>query len=125
MTTQLKVLCVDDSPEAAQTAAYLLEQAGCAVRVCHGGPEALAEAEHFRPDVCVIDLAMPGMEGDELAVRLQERAGPVRCVALTGYWDIGSQHRTSNAGFADHLVKPVEPERLVEAVTGRPAGVPA
>jgi CheY-like chemotaxis protein len=119
MSAQLKVLCVDDNAAAAGAVAQLLADAGCDVQVCHGGPEALALAEGFRPDVCVIDLSMPGMDGDELAVRLQERAGPVRCIALTGHWDITSQHRTSNAGFAEHLVKPVEPERLVQAVTGR------
>ncbi len=121
MSDRLKVLCVDDNQDAAGSNARLLEQAGCEVRVCHDGTAALSEAAAFRPDVCVIDLLMPGMGGEELAGRLREQAGgrPVRCIALTGLWDIDTQHRTHNVGFAEHLVKPAEPERLVEAVTGR------
>jgi CheY-like chemotaxis protein len=125
MAATLRVLCVDDNRESARSTALVLEQAGFEVRVCHDGPTALSVAERFRPDVCLIDLAMPGMDGDELAARLRERGGdrPVRCVALTGRWDIEAQHRTGNAGFEEHLVKPVEPARLVEAVTsGTPPG---
>src|SRR5947209_5742359 len=73
MSEQLKVLCVDDNEETARSTGELLEMAGFDVRVCHGGEAALAVAEEFRPDVCVIDLGMPGMAGDELATRLQER----------------------------------------------------
>jgi CheY-like chemotaxis protein len=121
MGDKLRVLCVDDNPEAAGCSARLLEEAGCDVRACHNGPDALATAASFQPDVCVLDLLMPGMGGEELAGRLREQAGerPLRCVALTGLWDIGTQHRTNNAGFDEHLVKPVEPERLIEAVRGR------
>src|SRR5437660_921953 len=93
MDAPLKVLCVDDNADAAESAAMLLEGAGCAVRVCHDGPSALAAAAEFQPDVCVIDLRMPGMRGEELASRLREQAGrPLRCVALTGLWDINAQH---------------------------------
>jgi two-component system, OmpR family, response regulator len=78
----------------------------------------MAIAEQFHPDVCIIDLTMPGMSGDELATRLRSReAGkPPRCIALTGSWDITSQHKTHNAGFEQHLVKPVDPERLIQAI---------
>jgi CheY-like chemotaxis protein len=121
MPTATRVLCVDDHRETAGSVALLLEQAGCEVRVCLDASTALAEARAFQPDVCVIDLMLPGMDGTELAVRLQEQAGgrPLRCIALTGLWDIASQHRTHNVGFEEHLVKPVEPERLVQVVTGR------
>ena len=127
MGTQLKVLCVDDNREATHCVGRLLGEAGCDVRVCHDGDSAVAEAATFRPDVCVIDLRMPGMDGYELATRLREQAGdrPPRCIALTALWDIDTQHQTHNAGFEEHFVKPVDPERLVEAVVGRaePAGV--
>jgi CheY-like chemotaxis protein len=120
MSGQLRVLCVDDNQEAARATGLVLGQAGFEVRVCHDGPTALALADEFRPDVCLIDLAMPGMDGEELAQRLRERAGdrPLRCIALTGLWDISTRHRTHNVGFEQHLVKPVEPRRLVEAITG-------
>ncbi len=120
MAAQLKVLCVDDDQDLAGSTGRLLELAGCKVRVCYDGASALAVAEEFGPDVCIIDLLMPGMSGSELAVRLREQAAgrPLRCIALTGRWDIDAQHQTHNIDFADHLVKPVEPERLVAVVTG-------
>ena len=120
MTSRLKVLCVDDNPDTAQSAADLLALAGCDTRACSGATSALREAVEFDPDVAVLDLGMPGMDGIELAKRLREQAGhPVRLVALTGQWDIDSTHRTNNAGFDRHLVKPADPHVLVQAVTGQ------
>jgi two-component system, OmpR family, response regulator len=123
MGSPLKVLCVDDNPDTANTTALVLRAAGFDVKACHGGIEALALADGFRPDVCVIDLGMPGMPGDELAARLltQHSRAP-RCLALTGRWDIASQHKTHNAGFECHLVKPVQPEALIAAVRGQAPG---
>ena len=115
----MRVLCVDDSRDAAETTAEVLRRAGCEARACSDGQTALAVAAEFRPDVCVLDLLMPGMSGEELAHRLREQAGghPIRLVAVTGLWDIETQHRTRNLGFDEHLVKPVDPSRLVESVT--------
>jgi CheY-like chemotaxis protein len=118
MNRRLKVLCVDDCPDVARSTADLLAYAGCDVRACYDELSALAAAAALRPDVCVLDLAMPGVGGIELARRLQEQAGyPLRLIALTGQWDIDSSHRTHNAGFERHLVKPADPDALVEAVT--------
>ena len=120
MTGKLRVLCVDDDPDAAESTAELLRLSGCEVRACRDGPTALSEAEGFFPEVCVVDLGMPGMDGLELAERLREQANgrPVRFVALTGLWDVTTTHQTANAGFDEHLVKPADPKRLVEAVMG-------
>lgn len=118
MNARVKVLCVDDNKDTADSTAMLLQQAGFETRSCHSGREALSVAEGFHPDVCLIDLSMPGMSGDELAAHLRERAeGPLRCIALTGSWDIGAQHLTHNAGFEEHLVKPVEPHRLIAVIS--------
>jgi CheY-like chemotaxis protein len=127
MDVRLRVLCVDDNQETADSTALLLRHAGFEARACHSGPEALAVAEAFRPEVCLIDLGMPGMDGDQLATQLRRQAGgqALRCIALTGSWDIAAQHRTHNAGFEAHLVKPVDPERLVAAVRGAGDGAPA
>jgi CheY-like chemotaxis protein len=116
-----KVLCVDDEPEAAWAAAFVLQKVGCEVRVCTDPAEALAAAEEFRPDVCLLDLMMPGMDGDELARRLRGRSvgRPLRLVALTGLEDERARRRVRDAGFSAHLVKPVDPQTLVGAVTGR------
>ena len=74
--------------------------------------------ETFRPSVCLLDLNMPGMDGDELAMRLQMRAGwrPMLLVAVTAMGDEASQARTAAAGFHLHLVKPVDPRRLLDLV---------
>src|SRR5206468_2009526 len=111
----------DDSPITALAAGLALRRAGFEVKVCRGGPEALDAAAAFRPDVCVLDLAMPGMDGCELARRLREQAGvrPVRCVALTAHRGEEARRRARDAGFAEHLVKPLEPDRLVDAVAAR------
>src|SRR4051812_42633485 len=104
MSELTKVMCVDDNQDMANTTALLLRQAEFDARACHDAIEAIATAEQFRPDVCVIDLTMPGMAGDELATRLRQRPGvPPRCIALTGSWDISGQHKTHNAGFEQHL----------------------
>jgi two-component system, OmpR family, response regulator len=125
MPAPIKVLCVDDNRETAGLVGQILKKAGCEVRICHDAPSALSTALDFQPDVCVIDLILPGMDGTELALRLREERGdnPPRCIALTGQWDIECQHRTHNVGFAEHLVKPVESDRLIHAVFNRAAYV--
>ena len=122
----LKVLVVDDNQDAAWSAAMILDLAGCETRTCLDGPTALAAARDFHPDVCVLDLTMPGMDGTELARELsrQQADRPPRLIALTGRWDVTASHQTRNAGFERHLVKPADPEEFVEAVTGqKPAAV--
>ena len=115
----LKVLCIDDHEDAADSTARLLRLEGFEAQACLGPEQAIRDVATFAPDVCVIDLAMPGMAGDVLAEKLREAVGrPLRCIALTGSWDIDSQHRTNNAGFEAHLVKPVDPAKLVAAVRG-------
>ena len=91
---------------------------GCDVRVCYDGPTALALAESFRPDVYVIDLTMPGMDGDELARLLRERdLNPQpRLVAVTALGDDAARRRTTAAGFDFHLVKPGDPDELANVV---------
>jgi DNA-binding response OmpR family regulator len=111
----IKVLMVDDNQDAVFSAAEQLEQAGCEVRVCHDDESAIIEATAFCPDVCVLDLAMPRM--GELAEKLINQADhPLRVIALTRLWDITSSHRTRNAGFHELLIKPVDPQHLVEII---------
>jgi len=123
MNTQLKVLCVDDNKDTANSTALMLQQEGFEALACHSGEEALSLADTFHPDVYLIDLTMPGMAGDQLVEQLRERVGEPhpRFIAVTGSWDITSQHRTHNAGFEEHLVKPVEPARLIAAIRGAKA----
>jgi CheY-like chemotaxis protein len=71
----LRVLCVDDNRDVADSEADLLHVHECDARACYSGASALVEVAEFRPCVCLIDLNMPGMDGDELAVRLREQEG--------------------------------------------------
>jgi CheY-like chemotaxis protein len=116
--TPLRVLCVDDNQDSADSMAMLLEMLGCEVEVSYGGAAALALADHFHPDVCLLDLTMPGMDGLELALQLRKRT-PDRRLLLVAITALGGEfHRgqTAAAGFDHHLVKPVEIKTLVAAL---------
>ena len=117
--TPLRVLCVDDNHDVADSEAEMLSVFGFSVRACYDGKSALREAAEFRPCVCLIDLNMPGMDGDELAVRLREQEGgpPPALVVVSGKSDKESRRRVWDAGVNIHLVKPVEPEILITLVT--------
>lgn len=110
-----RVLYVDDIPDVAHSAADMLRVAGFEVRVAFDGPTALAEAEGFRPGICVLDLSLPRMAGDELAAKLREQAArrPLFLVAITGANGREARRRLAAAGFHAHLVKPADPERFV------------
>ncbi|MCE9563146.1 MAG: response regulator [Planctomycetes bacterium] len=114
----LRVLCVDDNHDLADSEGLLLQIVGFEVRVCYDGATALQIAESFQPCVCLLDLNMPGMDGDELATRLRElsKSRPMVLVALTARGDDASCTRIESAGFDMHLLKPVNPHQLVEVV---------
>lgn len=109
-----RILVVDDNADAAEAMAVLLRLAGHDVRTARDGLEALAVAEQFLPDVALLDLGMPRMDGYETATRM--RGGPggacVTLIALTGWGQPQDRRRTSEAGFAAHLVKPVTDHEL-------------
>jgi CheY-like chemotaxis protein len=113
-----RVLVVEDSPDGAVMLADSLESMGHEVRVAHDGPEALDLAAAFHPDVAVLDIGLPGMSGYDLAEHLRELPDgrAIRLVAATGYGRDRDRARSMAAGFAEHLVKPVNLERLREIV---------
>jgi PAS domain S-box-containing protein len=117
-----RILVVDDNVDAAQALGALLRQQGHEVHMVHDGPSALAAAEGFRPEVILLDLGMPGMDGLEVARRLRERKREPRpmIVAVTGWGKPVDEQRTKEAGFDMHLVKPVEEDQLQRALSGRP-----
>src|SRR6187551_2267400 len=110
-TPRLRVLCVDDNQDATDSAVDFLRLVGFDAMACYDGPHALAAAREFAPDICLLDLNMPGMDGDELAGRLRDQAvdRPVLFIAVTARGDDESRRRTADAGFRLHLVKPVPP----------------
>jgi signal transduction histidine kinase len=110
---RLRILVVDDNLDAAVLLAESLDDLGD-VRVAHDGPSALQIAETFAPEVALLDLGLPVMDGYELARRLRAaaRGAPVRLIAITGYGQEADFGRTKEAGFDAHLVKPVQLERV-------------
>jgi PAS domain S-box-containing protein len=116
-----RVLVVDDNVDAGRTLGELLNALGHETRVVHDGPSALAMADAFRPDVVLLDIGMPGMDGYEVARRLsalQEGRRP-RIVAVTGWSQESDRHQASEAGFDMHLVKPVDLDALLRALDHR------
>ena len=108
-----RVLVVDDSVDSAETLGELLRIWGHDVRLAHDGPAAVAAASEYRPDVILLDIGLPGMDGFEVARRLKEDGiGARMLVALTGYGEQADRQRTQQAGFSHHLVKPVDPDTL-------------
>jgi PAS domain S-box-containing protein len=115
-----RVLVVDDNRDAADSLSLLLEVMGHPVRTAHDGPSALAAAREFRPELVLLDIGMPGMDGLAVAGRLRampESAEAV-VVAVTGWGQEADRRRTREAGFDRHLVKPVEPESLRALLAG-------
>ncbi len=113
-----RILVVDDNEDARGLLADILSQLGHDVRAVGDGPQALAMVREFTPDVAVLDIGLPGMDGYELAAQLRHAlpAAPVRLIALSGYGQSSDRERSKAAGFDGHLVKPVEVRRLLDAI---------
>jgi PAS domain S-box-containing protein len=110
-----QVLVVDDNTDAAQTLAELLEILGHATTTAHDGASALAAFQAFEPDVVLLDIGLPDMDGYQVARRIRERGGAhTRLVALTGWGQAEDKRRATQAGFDMHWTKPVDPARLEE-----------
>jgi CheY-like chemotaxis protein/two-component sensor histidine kinase len=120
-----RILVVDDNRDAADSLArYLSRAMGQRVEVAYDGPEALEAAEAFRPDVILLDIGLPGMDGNEVARRLREQVEfqGALIVALTGWGQESDVERSRAAGFDHHLVKPASPEAILELLTKAGAG---
>ncbi|HEY0879109.1 MAG TPA: ATP-binding protein [Zeimonas sp.] len=113
------VLVADDNVDFAWSLSVLLESAGHEVRVVHDGVDALQAIRARAPDIAILDIGMPRLNGYEVARRVRaEIEAPVMMVALTGWGQASDREAASRAGFDHHLVKPVAPEELL-ALVGR------
>ena len=126
--TRLKVLVVDDNVDAAQVLAMLVGALGHELRVEHDSHEALAQAASFAPDLCLLDIGLPEMDGLELARRLRRHPATARAtlVAVTGYGQDQDRRNSAAAGFDHHLVKPVDMaalEKIIAAVARESSSV--
>jgi PAS domain S-box-containing protein len=122
--TPRRVLVVDDNVDAAHSIAKILELFGHKVQCAHDGPGALEVAESFAPEVIILDIGLPGMDGYEVARRLRSKESFRRTplIAVTGYGQSDDRERSVRAGFDQHLTKPVSPE-VLQKVVGNPAAV--
>jgi CheY-like chemotaxis protein len=109
-----RVLVADDLRDSADSLALLIELMGHAVEIAYDGEAALQAAEQFRPDIVLLDLGMPKLDGFEVSRRI--RALPwgasVRLVAQSGWGQDEDRRRSAEAGFDHHLVKPIDPAAL-------------
>jgi len=115
-----RVLVVDDNEDAAESLAALLRLFGHDVAVALDGEQALALAADVQPDVVLLDLGMPRMDGHEVARRMRASpwGGTMKIVALSGFGDGADRLRSLEAGCNDHIVKPVSPTDLELALAG-------
>ena len=123
LVTPRRILVVEDNVDAAEAMQMLLEKMGHHVTVVGDGADALRVAIEVRPDVVLLDIGLPGIDGYELARRLRDapETHAAHLVAVTGYGQQKDRDRSLEAGFDMHLVKPVDPARLREVV-GEAAG---
>lgn len=119
----LRVLIVDDDRDTVGTLALLLRLWGHEALGARSGPEALAVASSFRPDVMLLDVAMPGMSGFDLVrrIRAEPQFEDTLVIALTGYADEKHRRLGAEAGFSLYLAKPVEPAVVRELLQGEKA----
>jgi PAS domain S-box-containing protein len=119
LTQSLRVLVVDDNVDAADSLAMLLRMSGHVVRVAYSGRTALEAAMDAHPNIVLLDIGLPQMDGYEVARRLRQQAQlkDIRLVAMTGYGLDTDRQRSQEAGFDAHMVKPVELQKLEELLT--------
>ncbi|MGZ5779589.1 MAG: response regulator, partial [Burkholderiaceae bacterium] len=113
----LRVMLVDDNEDAAQSLAHYLSEAGThAISVYYNGKNALEHVAHDMPDVFILDIGLPDMDGYELARRLRQmpQCADAVLIALTGYGQAQDMERAKAAGFNHHMSKPAEPKRILE-----------
>jgi CheY-like chemotaxis protein len=113
-----RILVVDDNVDAAESMGLLLKQMGHDVQVAHDGHAALEAARFNRPQLVLLDLGMPGINGYNVVERLRKdgRLAGARFIAITGSSDPEARQRSRQAGFDEHIVKPIDFETLRKLV---------
>ena len=117
-TAGRRVLVVDDNADAAETIAVFLRLEGHEVKAVPDGPDALASSQVFAPQVVILDIGLPGMDGYQLARKLRElpQARDALYIALTGYGQKDDVAQARSAGFHRHFVKPTDPRAIHGAI---------
>jgi PAS domain S-box-containing protein len=117
----LRVMVVEDNRDTARTLSLLLQGLGCTTQEVHEGPPVIDAAKPFRPDAILLDIGLPGLDGYQIArlIRQTPELAPVRLIAVTGYGQQQDRERSRDAGFDDHLVKPVQLDSLVQTLAAK------
>jgi signal transduction histidine kinase/ActR/RegA family two-component response regulator len=119
LARECRVFVIDDNRDAALATAMLVEELGGVCRTAADGEMALREMPQFRPDVVLLDIGMPGVNGYEICRRIRDRFGDrVVVVALTGFGQEQDKARALAAGFRAHLTKPADPAALMQLLAG-------
>jgi PAS domain S-box-containing protein len=121
-TTARRVLVVDDNHDAAESLAIFLKLSGHDTHIAHDGVEAVDKAGQLSPDIILLDIGLPKLNGFEAARRIREQSKGNRpvLVALTGWGQEADRQRSRDAGFDAHIVKPVDPEALTNLLVEFP-----
>jgi CheY-like chemotaxis protein len=114
--TARRVLVVEDNADAREMLRIVLEMAGHQVHEAPDGQAACEAAAQVGPEVVLVDIGLPGLDGYEVARRLRAGRCPARLIALTGYGQPEDRRRSVEAGFDAHLLKPVDPDLLLRLV---------
>ncbi|HET9328123.1 MAG TPA: ATP-binding protein [Candidatus Eisenbacteria bacterium] len=119
-----RILVVDDNQDSASSLGMLLKLLGADVHVVYSGPEALSAVSDYRPDVVLLDIGMPGMDGHEVArrMRLLPEGRDVTLIALTGWGQDRDRRNSELAGFDYHLIKPADVSALESLLTSLGTG---
>jgi CheY-like chemotaxis protein len=115
-----RVLVVDDNIDSADSIAMLLQVSGHEVRVTYSGQDGLDMAGKYLPEIVLLDIGLPGIDGYEVARRLRQHPDlkKVKLIAVTGYGQDADRLQSQEAGFDYHLVKPVDSQKLEEVLLG-------
>ena len=115
-----RVLLIEDNADVRDGLRLLLEEWGHPVEEAADGPSGVARALEVRPNVALVDVGLPGLDGYAVARRIRAAPGgeEIRLVALTGYGQPEDRRRAFEAGFDAHLVKPVDPDELLRLLNG-------
>ena len=122
-STGRRMVLVEDNSDSAEMLKFLLEDAGYEVSIAYDGKAGLELIESTKPDIAIIDIGLPIMTGYEIAKNIKQNfiSGSIFLIALTGYGQKEDREAALEAGFHEHLVKPLDPERLNEVLTSRSA----
>ena len=124
VTKRRRILLVEDNDDMARGLKLLLEERNYIVELAHNAPLALNIARAFDPDVVLIDIGLPYMNGWELAQRLRAQRSDIAFIAVTAFDGEDDKRQSAEAGFTAHLLKPIDLDQLEQAIESLPRRQP-